>query len=78
MLIVYCLLLSVQKWRRALDTKQAAGILLMDFSKAFDCKRHDLLIAKCYVYGDIKSLRYIYDYLSNTKHRVRINNDFSE
>ena len=26
----------------------------------------------------IKSLRYIYDYLSNRKHRVRINNDFSE
>ena len=46
----HCLLLLVEKWRRALDTKQAAVILLTDLPKAFDCIRHDLLIAKCYAY----------------------------
>ena len=54
------------------------GILLTDLSKAFDCIRHDMFIAKCNAYGmDKKSLKYIFDYLSNRKQRVRINNSFS-
>ena len=28
-----------------------AGAILMDFSKALDCIRHELLIAKLYAYG---------------------------
>ena len=54
-------------------------MLLTDLSKAFDCIRHDLLIAKFHAYGwDQSSLRYMYDYLSCRKQRVRINNTFSE
>ena len=65
--------------RQCLDLNQSAGFLLTDLSKAFDCIQHDLLIAKCYAYGvDLKSVSYLYDYLSNRKQRVRINNDFSE
>ena len=72
------LLVLLEKWRKSLDTKQKAGMLLTDLSKAFDCIRHDLFIAKCHAYGvDLKSLRYIYDYLTNRKQRVRINNNFS-
>ena len=57
----HCLLVLLEKWRKSLDSKQKAGMLLTDLSKAFDCIRHDLFIAKCYAYGvDQKSLRYIY------------------
>ena len=38
-----------------------------------------MFIAKCHAYGmDKNALRYIYNYLSNRKQRVRINNSFSE
>ena len=74
-----CLLVLLDKWRRALDNKQSAGLLTTDLSKAFDCIRHDLLIAKLHAYGvSIKSLRYIYDYLSDRRQRVRVNNSYSE
>ena len=41
----HCLLYLLEKWRKALDSKLSAGMLLTDLSKAFDCIRHDLLIA---------------------------------
>ena len=74
-----CLLVLIEKWRSALDKKQSAGLLTTDMSKAFDCIRHDLIIAKMHAYGvSIKSIRYIYDYLSNRKQRVRVNHSHSE
>ena len=74
----YCLLVLLEKWRRALDLKKVAGIVLTDLSKAFDCIHHDMFIAKCHAYGvDKKSLKYIFDYLCNRRQRVRINNSFS-
>ena len=75
----HCLLVLLEKWKIALDSKSKAGIILTDLSKAFDCIRHDMFIAKCHAYGmDKNALRYIYNYLSNRKQRVRINNSFSE
>ena len=75
----HCLLVLLEKWKIALDSKQKAGIILTDLSKAFDCIRHDMFIAKCHAYGmDKCALKYIYDYLSNRKQRVRINDSFSE
>ena len=69
----YCLLALLEKWRKALDNKKSAGMLLTDLSKAFDCIRHDMFIAKCHAYGiEFNSLKYIYDYLTNRKQRVRI------
>ena len=74
-----CLLVLIENWRYALDKKQSAGLLTTDLSKAFDCIRHDLLIAKLDVYGvSIKSMRYIYDYLSSRKQRVQVNHSYSE
>ena len=75
----HCLLMLIEKLRYALDFKQSTGIMITDLSKAFDCIRHDLFIAKCHAYGfEISSLKLMYDYLTNRKQRVRINNSYSE
>ena len=51
---------------------------MTDLSKAFDCLSHKLLIAKLDAYGfDNKSQKLIYNYLSNRKQRVKINESFS-
>ena len=54
------------------------GALLTDLSKAFDCIPHDLIIAKLEAYGfQTDALNLVYDYLSNRKQRVKINETFS-
>ena len=68
----------LEKWKEALDKKNLAGALMTDFSKAFDCLNHKLLIAKMEAYGFNKeSLFYISSYLSGRKHRTKVNNSFS-
>ena len=75
----HCLMVMLEKFRKALDKNMIAGALLTDLSKAFDCLNHDLLIAKLEAYGfDYASLSYIYDYLSGRKQRTKVNNSFSE
>ena len=75
----YCLLSMLEKWKKALDKHHVAGGLLTDLSKAFDCLNHDLLIAKLEAYGfDDKSLAYIHSYLSERKHRTKVNNSYSD
>ena len=50
----------------------------MDLSKAFDCIRHDLLIAKLHAYGfSQEALALINDYLTNRQQRVKVNGSFS-
>ena len=73
-----CLIIMLERWKKALDNKKIAGALLTDLSKAFDCINHDLLIAKLEAYGfDVSSLSFIHSYLSNRKQRTKINNSFS-
>ena len=74
----HCLIVMLEKWRKALDKRDVAGALLTDLSKAFDCLNHELLIAKLEAYGfDRLSLDYIYSYLSNRKQRTKVNHSFS-
>ena len=74
----YCLLLMLEKWKKALDKKNLVGALITDLSKAFDCLNHELLIAKMEAYGFNKeSLFYISSYLSGRKQRTKVNNSFS-
>ena len=73
-----CLILMLEKWKKALDNHNVAGALLTDLSKAFDCLNHELLIAKLAAYGfDHESLAFIYSYLSDRKQRTKVNNSFS-
>ena len=74
----HCLITLIEKWRKCVDNGTSFGALMTDLSKAFDCLSHKLLIAKidAYVF-DNKSLKLIYNYLSNRKQRVEINQSFS-
>ena len=54
------------------------GALLTDLSKAFYCIPHGVIIAKLEAYGfQMDALKLIYDYLSNRKQRVKINEEFN-
>ena len=74
----HCLITLIEKWKKGVDNGGSFGALMTDLSKAFDCLSHELLIAKLDAYGfDNKSLKLIYNCLSNRKQRVKINESFS-
>ena len=48
--------------------------LLTDLSKAFDCRRHDLIIEKLNAYGfSLSASKLIHNYLTHRKQRTKIN-----
>ena len=58
--------------------KVILGALLMDLSKSFDIRNHELLIAKLYDHGFSKdSLKLIFNYMSDRWQRCKINKFFS-
>ena len=73
----HCLLVMLQKWKNAVDTKKIFGAPLIDLSKAFDCFPHDLIIAKLKAYGFILALNLIQNYLPNRRQRTKINDSSS-
>ena len=69
--VQHCPLLMIEK------TKEAA--VLTDLSKAFDCLKHDLLIAKLHAFAfDYKSLRVMYSYLNNIFQFKKVSSYYSE
>ena len=69
----------IEEWRKKLDNNFVIGSVLIEFSKAFDCKPHDLLIAKLAACDfSEEALMYTLSYLSNRKQCVRINDTCSE
>ena len=73
-----CLLALIEKWKQSADNGGAFGTLMTNLSKAFDCLSDELLIAKLDAFGfDKKSLKLVYNYLSNRKQRAKINDSYS-
>ena len=63
---------------KCIGFKAYAGAVLTDFSKAFDCLNHNLLIAKLNAYCfDNNAIKFIYDYLKERKQRTKVNNSYS-
>ena len=68
----------IEIWKKSVDNGGVFSALLTDLSKAFDCQPHEFLIAKLDAYGFEKSyLKLIYNYFSNRKQRVKINERYS-
>ena len=73
-----CLLVLLEKWRKCIDSKGYAGVLLTDLSKAFDCIRHDLFIAKLDAYGfDYNALCLMHNYLTKRFQRLTLNTSYN-
>ena len=74
----HCLLLMIDKWKKADYKNKVFGAILTDLSKAFDCICHDLLIAKLHAYGlSLPALKMFQDYLMNRKQRTKIGSSYS-
>ena len=74
----YSIIAMIEKWRRNLDQGGICGALFTDLSKAFDCLVHYFLLAKLEAYGfTYESLKLINSYLTDRKHRTKINPSYS-
>ena len=68
----------IEKARKILDKGGTFGALLTVLSKAFDCRTHDLVIAKLHALNfDMNALNLIFDYLTERKQRVKIKSSYS-
>ena len=64
----HVLIRLIEHWKKALDENFIAGKVLMNWSKAFDCVPHDLLIARLLAYRfSQKTVTFIYSYLNKKK-----------
>ena len=62
----HALIRMLEKWKVSLDNGENVGAILMDLSKAFDCIKHDLLLAKLDAYGfSRESLSLVHNFLEN-------------
>ena len=60
-------------------TRKFTGTILMDLTKAYDCLRHDLSIAKLEAYGlHNGSLNFLLDYLTFRRQRTKVGSGYSK
>ena len=75
----HALIRLIERFKHCRDNSGVIAAVLMDFSKAYACIHHDLLIAKLHAYGiGRQALKLLYSYLTNRNQRVRNNNSFSD
>ena len=75
----HCLLVMIEKIKESRDKNKVCAAVLTDLSEAFDCLKHDLLIAKLHVFGfDYKSLRVMNAYLNNRVQVTKVGSYYSE
>ena len=68
----------IQPLKKGLDISGLVGTIIMDFSKAYDCLPHDLLIAKLDPHDlDKPSLNLVNGYLSFRKRREKNGSSYS-
>ena len=73
------LIVMLEDIKKNRDKGNASGMILTDLSKAFDCLKHNLLIAKLNVYGfNYNALAFINSYFSGRKQRTKIGTAFSD
>ena len=73
------LLVMIEKMKEARDKNKVCAAVLTDLSKAFDCLKHGLLIAKLHPFGfDYKFLRVIYVYFNNRVQVTKVGSYYSE
>jgi ribonuclease P/MRP protein subunit RPP40 len=73
------LLEAFNEWTQALDEGYGLDVVYLDYRKAFDTVPHKRLIDKIRKYGVTgKLLRWIEDFLSGRKTRVKVNGSYSE
>ena len=69
----------VEEWRRAVDDDKVAGVVFLDFSKAFDMINHPLLLQKMSRYGvGGGELEWFRGYLDGRRQRVCVGGAKSE
>ena len=74
----HSLIVLLGKWKEGVDQGHVFGALLTDLSHAFDYLPHNLLIAKLNAYDfDKKAVRFVYDYLTSRKQRIKISDTYS-
>ena len=66
----------LEKKKLATDKGNLFGVLLIDFSKAFDCLSHHILLAKLHACS-LSALKLINSYLENKKQRNEIDSTYS-
>ncbi len=66
-------------WLREIDRKKLVGVVMLDFSAAFDLIDHNLLLKKLECYGfEVSSLSFLRSYLTDRTQTVFFNGCFSE
>ena len=67
------------EWLKSMDNKKMVGMVMLDFSAAFDVIDHDILLEKLKCYGfNTDAMCWVKSYLSERRQKVFFNGSFSD